>query len=115
MIAIMPTYDYRCKRCGMRFELRYRTYADYDAASGNRACPACGSHELDRLIGRVALRGVNAHDFARMNSDQMLNVLEGGDRREVAALMQQVGADRALDDPALRSAVQGALGGGDES
>jgi putative FmdB family regulatory protein len=108
VITIMPAYDYRCKRFGTRFELRYRTYAEYDAAADSRACPACGSRELDRLIGRVALHGVSEHDFAGMSSDQMLNVLEGGDRGEVSALMQQVGADRALDDPALRTAVQSA-------
>lgn len=111
----MPAYDYRCKCCGTRFELHYRSYADYDAAAGSRACPACGGRDLDRLIGRIALRGVGEHDFARMSSDQMLNVLEGGDRREVSALIEQVGADSALDNPALRSAVQRATGDREES
>lgn len=109
----MPAYDYRCKRCGTRFELRYRTYADYDAAASARACPACGSTELDRLISRIAVRGVSDHDFAGMSSDQMLNVLEGGNEREVESLMRQVGADGALNDPGLRSALEGAVGGGD--
>jgi len=111
-ITIMPAYDYRCKRCGARFELRYRTYADYDAAANSRTCPACGSADLDRLISRVALRGVGEHDFASMTSDQMLNVLEGGNAREVETLMKQVGADSALHDPGMRAAVQSALSGG---
>lgn len=38
----MPIYEYRCKRCGARFELYVRTMG----ASIHAACPDCGAEEV---------------------------------------------------------------------
>jgi len=111
MIQPMPAYDYRCRQCAAHFELVYRSYTAYDAAAAQRACPHCGSAALDRIIKRVAgqLGGKTRRDFAAMSSTDMLHVLEGGDRGEVAALYQQTGADKATSAPALKPLVENAI------
>jgi putative FmdB family regulatory protein len=45
----MPTYDYRCKACGHRFELFQAM-----SARPKRRCPECGRNALERLIGTGA-------------------------------------------------------------
>ncbi|MFW5696185.1 MAG: FmdB family zinc ribbon protein [Phototrophicaceae bacterium] len=84
----MPSYEYRCKACGERFDLFYKTYADYDAAK--KTCPHCGSDSLARLIGSVRV-ATPARDYTRMNANEMLSVLESGDSRQVGEMFSQVG------------------------
>jgi putative FmdB family regulatory protein len=84
----MPSYDFRCKNCGRRVNLFYKTYSDYDEAEHH--CPHCGSADLTRLISRVAI-GRPGRDYAGMSSQEMLSVMEGGDAREMGELFKQVG------------------------
>jgi len=42
----MPSYDYRCKQCGHSFE---ELQSMMDPAL--TTCPACGTENLQRLIG----------------------------------------------------------------
>lgn len=108
----MPAYDYRCNSCGRSVSLFYKSYKAYDEANASgHTCPNCGSHELTRLISRVALPKP-AQNYAKMTSDQMLSVLEGGDSREVGKMMNQVGQDAALSDPTMQE-VAGRLMKGD--
>jgi putative FmdB family regulatory protein len=46
----MPIYEYRCRSCGKRSQLFFRSFSSADSAS----CPHCHSVELDRLPSRVA-------------------------------------------------------------
>lgn len=84
----MPSYDYRCKTCGTRFALFYKTYQAYDTAE--KACPACGSLALDRVIDRVTIQKPG-RDYTRMSSGEMLSVFESGDSRQVGEMFQQIG------------------------
>ena len=89
----MPSYDFRCKECGTEFDLFYKTYADYDAATPQ--CPNCASTELARVIRRVSLQS-GEHDYTRMTSKEMLNVMESGDSQQVDKMFRDVaggGAD----------------------
>ena len=46
----MPTYQYRCDKCGTRFE-RTETISEHDA---NKAkCPKCGSKKVYFVPGTV--------------------------------------------------------------
>ena len=45
----MPTYDYRCGKCGHEFD-RFQPIT----AKPLRKCPACGANKLQRLIGTGA-------------------------------------------------------------
>jgi putative FmdB family regulatory protein len=84
----MHQYDFRCKHCRERFTLTYKTYGDYDAATPT--CPNCGSPELSRLITGVRIQQP-AHDYTRMDANQMLNVFESGDSRQVGEMFSQIG------------------------
>lgn len=84
----MHSYDYRCKACGERFTLTYKSYQDYDAAVP--VCTKCGSEQLARLINKVAIQKP-AHNFTKMSSGEMLGVLESGDSRQVGEMFQQLG------------------------
>lgn len=90
----MPQYDFRCKKCQLRFSISYRSYAEYDAAT--RACPDCASAELSRLIKDVALRR-QGRDYGKMTSREMLSVLESGDQQQVREMYLQVGGAGPAD------------------
>ncbi|MCK6579987.1 MAG: zinc ribbon domain-containing protein [Anaerolineae bacterium] len=108
----MPVYDYRCNACGRRSALTFKTISAYDAArrAGMLACPHCASGDLTRLISRVAI-AKPSKNYAAMGSDEMLNVLEGGNSREVGEMFQQVGGDEALSDPQMAQVTERLLRG----
>lgn len=83
----MPAYDFRCQQCGSEFELFYKSYAAYDAATPT--CPTCGSVQLDRVIRKVSVQQPE-RDFSRMNANEMLNVLESGNEKQVEKMFEQV-------------------------
>lgn len=98
----MPVYDFRCNVCGRKSALFYKSYKDYDRASEahDHTCQHCGSHDLVRLISRVAIPRPG-HNYANMSSEEMLSVLEGGNGREVGEMMHELGQDEAISDPAF--------------
>jgi putative FmdB family regulatory protein len=109
----MPAYEYRCNSCKRKVSLFYKSYKDYDVASETgHVCPNCGSTDLTRVIGRVAVQRPS-RDFTKMSSDDMLSVLEGGDSREVGRMMHQLGQDEAVEDPMMQE-VAGRLMKGDD-
>jgi putative FmdB family regulatory protein len=84
----MPVYEYRCKTCGERFSLFYKSYDDYDAATPE--CPNCASANLARLITSVAVQ-TPSRDYSHMSPQEMMSVLDSGDSRQVGEMFQQVG------------------------
>lgn len=84
----MPEYGYKCKSCGERFTLFYKSYEAYDAATPS--CPACNSKTLSALIQGVKIASPS-RDYSKMSSGEMLSVLESGDSRQVGEMFQQVG------------------------
>lgn len=107
----MPVYEYRCNACGRRVTLNYKTYAAYDAArEAGLTCPYCGAADLARLISRVAV-AKPGRDYSSLSSDEMLNVLEGGDTREIGRMFTQAGQDEAMDDPSMREVGERLLKG----
>ena len=46
----MPTYSYRCEKCGDSFE-RVETMSEHEAAKAK--CPKCGSKQVLAVPGRV--------------------------------------------------------------
>jgi putative FmdB family regulatory protein len=88
----MPVYEYHCNHCGRDVSLFYKSYKEYDAAQ--YLCPECGSAEMTRLISRVAI-AKGSQNYASMSSNEMLNVLGGGNQAEVGDMMRQLGQDKA--------------------
>lgn len=108
----MPTYEYRCKNCGRKVSLFYKTYKQYDEATPT--CTHCGSADLSRLISRVAI-AKPGRDFSSMSETEMLNVLEGGNPQEMGRMMQQVmetaGGDASELGPEFQEATSRLLKG----
>lgn len=104
----MPQYDYRCKQCGERFSLFYKTYADYDAAAP--LCPNCESDQLARLITSVTVARPS-RNYSKMNSNEMLSVLESGDSRQVGEMFQQIGGSDPRLGKQYHDATQRLIGG----
>ncbi|HRF93878.1 MAG TPA: zinc ribbon domain-containing protein [Aggregatilineales bacterium] len=84
----MPNYDYKCQSCKNRFSLFYKTYADYDSAT--KTCPNCGATTLSRLITQVAIQQPT-RDYGKMNSNEMLSVMQSGNSRQVGEMFNQIG------------------------
>ncbi len=95
----MPQYDYKCKDCGYRFGLFYKTYAAYDADT--RTCPNCESESLARVISSVTVK-TPSRDYTRMSSGEMLSVLESGNSRQVGEMFNQIGGT----DPRMGKQMQ---------
>ena len=104
----MPQYDFRCNVCRLRFDVSYRSYADYDAAKP--VCPECESADLARLITAVALPKPS-RDYRKMSSGEMLSVLESGDQQQASELFRQVGGGPTADDAAPKRPDEAAGGG----
>jgi len=88
----MPAYDYRCNSCGREVSLFYKSYKDYDAATPT--CPHCGSSDLERVINGVTLQ-TGGRNYSGMSSQEMLSVLESGNKQEVNELFRQSGQSAA--------------------
>jgi putative FmdB family regulatory protein len=45
--GVMPSYDYRCRKCGQQFTTREKI-AEHN--SGAATCPECKSQEVERVM-----------------------------------------------------------------
>ena len=90
----MPEYGFRCKYCGKRFSLQFKTVANYAAARPQ--CPACDSLELTRIISGVAIPQAQ-RDYRKMSANEMLSVLEAGEKKQVDDMFRQVNSTAADD------------------
>lgn len=84
----MPVYDFRCKTCGEDFTKFYKSYKNYEAAT--IICPNCQSDDLSRVIDSVNVAAMT-RDYSKMNANEMLSVLESGDKQQVNEMYKQVG------------------------
>jgi putative FmdB family regulatory protein len=48
----MPTYQYRCEKCGKKFE-RTETISEHEATK--MTCPKCGSKKVSFVPGNVCV------------------------------------------------------------
>lgn len=76
----MPVYVFRCLDCRRTVQHHY-SFSEYESASP--ACTHCGSHNLQRRIGRVALA---KSEDARMDSLMDEDALAGLDEEDPKAL-----------------------------
>ena len=89
----MPTYDYRCKSCKTRFEL-FLTYAEY--GQYQVACPACGSDQVQRRIGRVRIAKSEDRRIEDMVDPTQLAGIED-DPKALGRLMRKMGDEMGED------------------
>ncbi len=90
----MPVYEYVCRASGRRARL-VMTYDEYDQASP--LCPHCGSAELRRRVGRVA---VARSEDARLDSlmdERALAGLDDDDPRAMGQMMRRMSDELGED------------------
>ena len=49
----MPIYEYRCEKCGEKFE---KLVSSFDSAA-EADCPKCGSTEVKKILSSFSARG----------------------------------------------------------
>lgn len=84
----MPAYDFRCNNCDEEFTLTYKSVASY--ARAEPTCTNCQSDDLQRIIRKVNVASVS-RDYTRMDANEMLNVFESGDSKQVGKMFDQIG------------------------
>jgi putative FmdB family regulatory protein len=52
----MPVYDYRCTKCGEKFEVR-RSFLDGVKDRDRVLCPKCGSSDVERVYSPLFSTG----------------------------------------------------------
>ena len=85
----MPIYEYRCNGCGRRVSVFQRSIQSSAAA----VCPHCGSHDLARLISRVAVVRSEGSRLDDLASDAGLADLDERDPRSLARWARRMGRD----------------------
>lgn len=90
----MPFYDYRCQNCRRRVRYFF-TYEEYDSAEP--VCTHCGSKEVKRLIGRVAVAKSEESRLDSMDPDKMMAGLDEDDPRSLGRFMRQMSSEMGED------------------
>ena len=90
----MPVYEYVCRACGRRARLAM-TYAEYDRATP--LCPHCGSAELKRRIGRVAVARSEATRLDALMDERALAGLDDDDPRAMGQMMRHMSDELGED------------------
>jgi putative FmdB family regulatory protein len=90
----MPYYDYRCQDCRRMVRL-YFTYTEYDQAEPR--CSHCGSPNLRRHIGRVALSKSEESRLDALDSGQMLAGLDEEDPKSLGRFMRRMSSEMGED------------------
>jgi putative FmdB family regulatory protein len=89
----MPTYPYRCADCRRRFEV-FLTYAEYGAKPV--ACTHCGSHNVQRRIGRVRIAKSLDSRLDDFDDPSSLDGLEE-DPRALGKMLRKMGSEVGED------------------
>lgn len=106
----MPVYEYRCHACGRRARLRM-TFAEYDQAQP--VCPQCGSADLRRRVGRVAISRSEASRLDGLMDDRALDGLDDEDPRAMGRMMRRMSDELGEDMGSEFEEVVGRLESGE--
>jgi putative FmdB family regulatory protein len=92
----MPNYDYRCLDCQTRSSI-FQSYADYGVKPVK--CPACGSSNLKRLIGRVRIAKSEDRRLDDMSDPSFFGDVDENDPKSLARAMKKMGQEMGEDLP----------------
>ncbi|OLC58667.1 MAG: hypothetical protein AUH85_00335 [Chloroflexi bacterium 13_1_40CM_4_68_4] len=100
----MPIHDYRCTRCGRRFQQFFRTFAEVRDPS---ACPHCGAPDVARLPPRVRLVRSEESRLENLADPSSLGDVDEKDPRSVAKWAKRMGSELGEDlGPDLDQAIE---------
>ena len=90
----MPIYEFRCQECNRLVRLSY-SFSEYEEATPT--CPRCGSEELKRRIGRVALAKSEDARLDSMLDDSALAGLDEEDPQALGRFMRKMSSEMGED------------------
>jgi len=86
----MPAYDFRCHDCNKPLRLFF-SYAAYDSAQP--VCTHCGSQNVKRRIGRVAVAKSEDSRMDTLLDDNTFAALENEDPQEMGRFMRKMSSE----------------------
>ena len=91
----MPVYEYRCRQCGRRLSVWWRTFSD--AETGTARCPHCGSEDVTRLVSRVRIVRSEDSRMEDLTDPAQLGDLDENDPKSMARWMRKMGDEMGED------------------
>lgn len=91
----MPIYEYKCHTCHHRVSLLWRSISD--AESRPAVCPRCGSHNLTRLMSRVAVLRSEESRLDDLADPSALSGLDEDDPKSLARFMRKMANETGED------------------
>jgi putative FmdB family regulatory protein len=91
----MPIYDYRCNQCGRRVSILWRTWAETETKSP--VCSRCGSHDLKRLVTRVAVLHSEDSHLENLADPSALGDFDENDPKSLARMMRTMSRETGED------------------
>jgi putative FmdB family regulatory protein len=91
----MPIYEYRCQKCGRRVSIFWRSLAEIDTKSPR--CSRCGSHDLTRLMSRVAVLRSEDSQIEDLADPSSLGDLDENDPKSIARWMRKMSRETGED------------------
>jgi putative FmdB family regulatory protein len=101
----MPTYDFRCKKCGKRFDV-FLSFSDYEKTEIN--CSYCGSADVQRKIGRIRVARSNEGRADEFSDPSMLESM-GQDPESIGRMMRKMSSETGEPMPPEFDEVVGRL------
>ena len=89
----MPIYEYRCNACRRRVNVWVQSYNP----PANPTCDRCGSHDLTRLISRVAVLRSEEARLDALADPSSLAGLDENDPRSIARWMRKMSGEMGED------------------
>lgn len=86
----MPVYEFRCQECNQLVRLTY-SFSEYEEATPT--CSRCGSEDLKRRIGRVALAKSEDARLDSMLDDSALAGLDEEDPQALGRFMRKMSSE----------------------
>lgn len=85
----MPVYDFHCEACQKNIAIHYSSFQAYETAE-NHVCPRCGSENVRRRIGRVALGRSNDDRLDGIADEALLGQIDENDPRTLGRFMKKM-------------------------
>ncbi len=101
----MPTYDFRCKSCGKRFDILL-SYADYGKV--DIKCSHCGSNDVYRKIGRIRVARSDDSRVENFSDPSVLGNI-GEDPESLGRMMRKMSSETGEPLPPEFDEVVGRL------
>lgn len=91
----MPIYDYRCNQCRRRFTVFWRSLSEAD--SGSPVCSRCGSHDVRRLVSRVAVLRSEESQLENLSDPSTFGDLDEDDPKSIGRWMRKMSHEAGED------------------